>query len=609
MESKYIEDIFKDYLATKDTSYAILINGTWGSGKTYFWKNTLTKHCESAKLKPIYLSLNGINKIETLDYQLKIKLIPYLNKIDVKKAGALGKITKNIFNKLAEKYGNFNPEDILKDVEIDLSLFSNNVVCLDDLERCKIPLSEVLGYVNDFVEHKKLKVVLLSDESKINGTTDENYNSIKEKVIGRILTFKNNLIDTLPFLFEKYKTDNVEFYTFLHSKKEYIYELLLEYKEENLRNIAFYIDNLSKVFPILKSHNDYSDEVLLFSLIITIEFKTGKLTSNDYTDFKDYEDLNSPFALFNFSKPKNRNLYLNVEDEEKEPKTELELLHEKYLSKNIEKYFFYPSIYQFILTGYLDKVLLTNELKARYPEIPPIEVTLFRKLLNYNFREIQNDEFEEATKEVFKYAVEGKYSIYDYSQVARFFNYFSESKLIDLSLTEIQEGLKKGIEISKQRKDSNKKLFDSLFHFKSGEDDEVIRGLIKEAHNTIEKEKELLKTNKLIEAIESNDIEAMELIFKEYSAQKELFEQLEVKDLFEKLLSSENNTINHFNTRIEERYNFGNVKDYLSFDLNLLKGLSDMIEDSLKDKTKYNIKEFLLSELSTKLKEICSKLV
>lgn len=135
MKSIYIEEIFKDYLSTKNTNYAILINGSWGSGKTYFWKGKLSKHCEDVNLTPIYLSLNGLNKIETLDYQLKIKLIPYLNRLNIKKVKAITQISSNIFNKLAEKYANFNSKDILKDVEIDLNLFSNKLVCFDDLER------------------------------------------------------------------------------------------------------------------------------------------------------------------------------------------------------------------------------------------------------------------------------------------------------------------------------------------------------------------------------------------------------------------------------------------------------------------------------------------
>lgn len=604
MESKYIEDIFIDYLATKDTSYAILINGTWGSGKTYFWKNTLTKHCENAKLKPVYLSLNGINKIETLDYQLKIKLIPFLNKLDVKKSASIGTFSKNILSTVIKAKWDIDAEKMLKDVEIDLNLFSNNVVCFDDLERCKIPLSEVLGYVNDYVEHKNLKVIFLSHEKE----NDNKYNEIKEKVIGRVLNFKNNLIETLPFLFEKYKSTNKDFYDFLHIKKEYIYNLLIEYKEENLRNIAFYIDNLSRVFPILKTHNDYSDEVLLFALIITIEFKTGKLTSNDYQDFKGYENINSAFALFNFSTPEGRNFWNEKIDENENPKSDLEIFYDMYLTKNIDNYFFYPSIYQFLLTGYLDKNKLTDELKSRYPEVIPNEIIAFRKVLNHGFRQLPNNEFKELCKEVFEYSKSGKFEIYDYLQISRWLNFFSKNKLIDLTIEEIREAIKLGIEVSKEREETNKSVYDSIFHFKEKDEDSFVYDLIKEVHETIEAKKENIKVNKLILALKENNINTIDETFKEYQIRKELFEHLKSDELFDTLKIIENTTLTAFILELESRYNFSNAKDYLSNDFDFLDELNTYINEYLKDKTEHNVQDFLLTELSEKITKICEKI-
>lgn len=604
MQSKFIEDVFKDYLAIKETNYAILINGSWGSGKTFFWKNTLSEISKSSGYKPIYLSLNGINKIETLDYQLKIKLIPYLNKLEIKKASAVAKVSKNIFYKLVEKYANFNPENILKDVEIDLALFSNNILCFDDLERCKIPLPEILGYINDYVEHKNLKVILLSHEKE----NDEKYNSIKEKVIGRVLNFENNLLDTIPLLFDKFKIIDTSFYDFLESKKDFILNLLVEYKEDNLRNIAFYLDSLSKIHSTLKLHNNYSDEVVIFVLIITIEFKKGKLTSNDYQDYKDYNKLNLAYSQYNFSKPKKKSFGVIAEKEIEEPKSNLELFYNKYLTNHIDKYFFYPSLYQFILSGYLDENLFLNELESRYPQDVSVETISFRKLLNYNFRELSNDEFVKLSTAVYGFALEGKYGIYDYLQLSNFYRYFSESNLINYSLDEIQQGLKTGLEISAKRKNTDRRLFESIFHFTNRDDDKLISAMIKEAHDKIEMEKELAKTNHLIVAIENNNSEAMKYIMSEYRIDKKLFEQIDISILCEKLIKSENKILSDFNKEMENRYNFGNVKDYLGSDYQPLKKLYEQIDIFLSDKNNYDLKSFLLKELSIRLKEICSKI-
>lgn len=45
-----IISVIKDYLKRKDTDYALMINGAWGSGKTVFIKNALKSEIEKNKL-------------------------------------------------------------------------------------------------------------------------------------------------------------------------------------------------------------------------------------------------------------------------------------------------------------------------------------------------------------------------------------------------------------------------------------------------------------------------------------------------------------------------------------------------------------------------------
>ena len=39
-----------DYVRSDYTDYAIMINGEWGSGKTYFWNNKIRKKIETMQL-------------------------------------------------------------------------------------------------------------------------------------------------------------------------------------------------------------------------------------------------------------------------------------------------------------------------------------------------------------------------------------------------------------------------------------------------------------------------------------------------------------------------------------------------------------------------------
>jgi hypothetical protein len=44
---------------------------------------------------------------------------------------------------------------------------NHKIIIFDDLERCKLKISELFGYINEFVEHYGCKVILLSEEIKI----------------------------------------------------------------------------------------------------------------------------------------------------------------------------------------------------------------------------------------------------------------------------------------------------------------------------------------------------------------------------------------------------------------------------------------------------------
>ena len=78
MKTDHLKTIFTNYLDEPKTQYAILINGKWGSGKTYYWKNELKELAESKEFKTIYISLNGVSNTKELEQSIFYKLIPYI---------------------------------------------------------------------------------------------------------------------------------------------------------------------------------------------------------------------------------------------------------------------------------------------------------------------------------------------------------------------------------------------------------------------------------------------------------------------------------------------------------------------------------------------------
>lgn len=46
-----INKIITDYVSAKDTDYAIMIDGEWGAGKTWYWENVLAEQIKQIPTK------------------------------------------------------------------------------------------------------------------------------------------------------------------------------------------------------------------------------------------------------------------------------------------------------------------------------------------------------------------------------------------------------------------------------------------------------------------------------------------------------------------------------------------------------------------------------
>lgn len=67
MEMEELVESILDYVRSDYTDYAIMINGEWGSGKTYFWNNQIKKKIDTMKLMvnvtQLYICLCMVSQI------------------------------------------------------------------------------------------------------------------------------------------------------------------------------------------------------------------------------------------------------------------------------------------------------------------------------------------------------------------------------------------------------------------------------------------------------------------------------------------------------------------------------------------------------------------
>ena len=172
--SDYLIKEIKKYIANDRINYAVLIDGEWGSGKTYFIKEELIpalnndiiqndNNLSSEIKKPIYISLYGIDSLNSISEQIYLQL--------------LGKGTKIVslgYSALKALKPDLNYSEIISKINDNVDL-NNYFLIFDDLERINLDINMCLAYINSFVEHNKIKVIIIANEKEI-GKLDFNKN-------------------------------------------------------------------------------------------------------------------------------------------------------------------------------------------------------------------------------------------------------------------------------------------------------------------------------------------------------------------------------------------------------------------------------------------------
>lgn len=169
------EKIIEIIQENKDKPIAIAINGKWGVGKTYFWKNTIAPLlADKLKKQTLYTSVFGKNNEQDIIQDLVAQFL--------KKTNAKLKAIKSISNIVTKAFG------VNADIGFIFDLFEekdlhNTIVCIDDFERLsdKIPLEDILGLICELKENKGCSVIVLYNEDELFKTDESDQEANQDK--------------------------------------------------------------------------------------------------------------------------------------------------------------------------------------------------------------------------------------------------------------------------------------------------------------------------------------------------------------------------------------------------------------------------------------------
>jgi len=287
--NKHIEDYLDYYLDSKfNPEFAVLLQGEWGCGKTWFIKNYLKKYFKEEKSKYLYITLYGVAQINEIEDQMFQQLHPLLSS---KPLVFTGKILSGVL------------KDRLK-IDLNdkkLNKFMINIkdplIIFDDFERSAMDMKILMGYINSFVEHQQLKVIILANEEELKAIEKKEakddstlYTKIKEKLIGK--TFKINHDTESAFESFVKQVEKRKIKVFINGRKREIIDIFNTAKYRNLRHLKQSLWDFERFYHSIPEKylliHGLMDELLNLFLAFSFEVKKGQILPTDINQLESF---------------------------------------------------------------------------------------------------------------------------------------------------------------------------------------------------------------------------------------------------------------------------------------------------------------------------------
>ena len=650
-----------DYVKKPYTDYAVMINGEWGSGKTYFWNNKLRSRLESLKVngknyKTIYMSLYGINSLEEISKKIFIETNPMINKtlkkfVDTREGNVIPEYVKTGLD-MANLFGTttFSSDkvDFSKMFSID-----DKILCFDDLERANVDVIDILGYINNFVEHDGIKTILIcnekelatkfknnnvefktmiaayildkegllvqKDKNKFFGTDQtpkidkplanlledkisdifdkaNAYERIKEKLIGETFEYVPEYAYILSGMIMKYSY-NEELSDFFKRNTSLIISAFKKSDTRNLRILKHSLNDFEKIYNEVKRvYPDINLEILktmlTFTIAVSFEIKAGNVSKEKLKSINDNDEYNSVIFTSKILNDNNQ-FYLREFDN-------------RYFLNSLSKYKFFKFIEVYIRTRYFDEKLFKTDLEAaqnKYQDAKEETTKKYTKMISGEYWKLSDFDFDLLWKQVIDEVKSGKVDFKEHVKLFAVFKYLMNSDLITYPINDLKQTFILGMQVAaSEQKDNIKNIIENVDTDYDIEDKDIEE--IKDHYIDIKKKViEDIATEKATELFRylPNDIpEFYRQIMGEYK-DLPVFSRYDMDDLYQKLQLVPNYDLYNIINMMQVRYN--DKKELYKADSKNLKYLCDIIRRNRNGREK-TIKMALFENLASNIEKL-----
>ena len=631
-----------NYVRADYTDYAIMINGEWGSGKTYFWNNKVKNKIESLsingrKYTTIYMSLYGISNLEDISKKIFIETTQLMDKNLKKYMESHEKSVMPEYAKTGLNMANFFGVTQNSD-KIDYASFfatDDKILCFDDLERANVDVIDILGYINNFVEHDHIKTIIICNEKelatklkssnlemktfiatyildkeggllnsdkpmierireKIEYVFDKanDYERIKEKLIGETFEYApkfNYIIDGL--LMRYYK--NSDLMNFLREHTSLITSTFVKSGTRNLRILKHALNDFSKVYETVSKYYPNTNlrvlqTMLIFTIAVSFEIKAGKITKDKFVTIENNEEYKAILVSSRVLMD-NRQFYIKEFDN-------------NYYFNFKSDYRFFKFIEIYVRTRIFDMKVFKRDMESIINTIDTEKLPGYKRLLTEEYWKISDEQFPEIIEEVIGNVKEGSLKLVEIVKLFAYFSYFSKRNLINYKISDLKEifinGMDKAVDNSEYCSNLEEEL--SRIGLDVGDEMNEIVEHFQILNEKLEDEMYRKKAEDVFKCIPMK----MELFYDKFASEcmdKPILNHYDAYQMFQRITCASNEDIVLIKEMLINR--FKKYKDELVLEAPFVKKLKKVLEDYCEGK-ETSIKIVMLREFANDLNEI-----
>ena len=636
-----------DYIRSDYTDYAIMINGEWGSGKTYFWNNKVRNKIESMQINgkqytTIYMSLYGISNLEDISKKIFIETTQLMDKNLRKYMNSHGQTSIPEYAKTGLDMANFFGVTQNGD-KIDYAKFfstDDKILCFDDLERANVDVIDILGYINNFVEHDHIKTIIICNEKELStkiknsnvemktfiatylldkeGTltkTDKpmveqikdkieyvfdkanEYERIKEKLIGETFEYAPEFNYIINGLLMRYESDT-ELIRFLRENTGLIISTFNKSGTRNLRILKHALNDFKKIFEMVsknypKTSNRVLQTMLIFTIAVSFEIKAGKVTKDKFINIEDNEEYKSILVSSRVLSD-NRQFYIKEFDS-------------NYYYNFKAEYRFFKFIEKYVRTRIFDMKIFKKDMEVIVNTIDLEKLPAYKRLLTEEYWKIPDDQFSPAMDSIMNSVKNGELKLIDIVKLYTYFNYFAKKGLIMYDIKTIKSVFLNGMNISSLKSKYCENVEEELAKITvEGEMNEDMEEILKRFNELNLKLKDKMLTEKA-EEIFKNIPMKMETFYERFDKEcmnVPIFKYYDAYQAFQRISCASNEDIVTIKEKLVKRAE--KYTKEIEPEIKNIKQLKQIMDDYIHGKD-ISIKIVMLKEFSKELGYILDK--